>query len=258
MKKIVLFVMVLSVVLLPLRRADAALARGQIFSGSNTTFSSTVTTSPNVTVTAGNLVVCGVEADAVAANGVTVVDNKSNTWARAKSNSLAATFDLEIWYSTLTTGGGSYNVTATDNGGGVDSLIICEEWSGNAVAAFDVAQGATDNSGTNVNLNSAATSATSQANEVVFGVGVTSGTPTYTLGAGYTNLTRVATTFSSLGFESKIVSAAAAQTATLTASVAGSWVMQVSTFKELGGAATIFPRMIMNGPFILRGPMMLR
>lgn len=219
--------------------AFAALSRIQVFSGTNTGFASTVTTS-SVTVTAGDLIVCGAEADVVGANGITVIDSKSNTWARSKSNAIAATMDVETWWSRIATGGSGYTVTATDTGGGVDSLIICEEWSGNAVVPNDVAMGATDNTGVSGALNSGATSVTAQNNEVVFGIGATTGAPNYTLGAGYTNLTRVATTFTSLGFESKTVSATGAQTATLTASVAGSWTMQVATYKELVSTAATF------------------
>lgn len=219
--------------------AHAAITRVQEFSGTDTTFASTVSTSL-VTATAGNLVMCVTESDVVAQNGITVIDSKGNTWTRVRSDAIAATLDLETWYSRITTGGASYKVTASDNGGGVDSSIICEEWSGEAASPVDVNQGATDNTGLSGALNSGATSATSQANEVVIGGGATAGAPTYTVGSGYSNMNRVATTFTSLAFESKIVSATGAQTATLTAGAAGSWGMHVATFKELVPAATSF------------------
>lgn len=206
-----------------------AFSRVQVFSGTNTAFASTVTTS-SVTVTAGNLIIGIAEADTVAANGITFTDSKGNAWSRAKSTSLAATFDLEIWYAIATVGGSGYTVTAADNGGGVDSLIICEEWSGQAASPFDVAAGTTGTVSTA--LDSGATGTTAQANELVIGAGAVSLT-TLSAGAGYSNLNTVATAFTRLGFESKTVSAKGTQNATMTAGANASWVCNVATFKEL-------------------------
>lgn len=202
-------------------------------SGTNTGFASSVPTS-SFTSTVGNMLVAFVEADTVAANGVTVSDNKGNSWARVKSQALAATFDLECWVSVITTGGAGHIVTGTDNGGGVDSLIIVEEWSGEAVSPTDVTAGAT---GTSTAANSGATASIAQANEAVFGATAASGNNTFTVGAGYSNGNKVNTTFSSLHVESKITSSVATQTATATISASVSWVCICCTFKELVSAA---------------------
>lgn len=207
--------------------------RIQVFSGTNTVFGSTVTTS-DVIATPGNLVIAIAEADTVAQNGITIADNKSNTWSRLISTSLASTFDLEIWYSVITTGGSGYHVTATDNGGGVDSLIICEEWAGSMSVPQDQSVGATGVA--NPNANSGASTAITQSNELVIGAVVAGGNDTLTLGAGYSNLTQVNTNFSTLGFESKLVNAIAAQTVTFTINTGVSWVCQVGTFKQLSVA----------------------
>lgn len=225
--------------------AEAAVARVQAFSGTNLAFASSVTTS-SVTVTAGNLIICTAEADVVAQDGITMTDSKGNTWARLVSRARAATFDLEVWYAIATVGGSSYTVTATDNGGGVDSLIICEEWSGTATVSVADQSAAADGTGS-TDLNSGASGVTSQANEIVIGAGVASGDVTMTLGAGYSNLTEVNSSFSTLAFESKVVSAAGAQTATLTSGTLGSWVMAVGTFKEAASAAVTPPRVIIFG-----------
>lgn len=221
----------------------AALARIQAFTGSNTTFSSTVTTS-SVTVTAGNLIVCGAEADVVNANGITMTDSKGNAWTRATSNSASGTFDHEIWYAKATTGGSSYTVTAADNGGGVDSLIICEEWSGQDTGtALDKAAGAQDITGISGALNSGNTAATTVANELLVGSGaVAISADTLTLGSGYSNKTQINTAFSTLGFETKVVSATGAYNATFTAGTVGSWVMQIGTFKEAVAATPYVPQ----------------
>lgn len=205
--------------------------------GKNTSFASSVTLDATITTSAGNLLIAIVEADTVAANGVTVSDNKGNTWSRAISTSLAATFDLEVWYTVITTGGSGHQITATDNGGGVDSILIVEEWSGNTTTPLDVSVGATGV--TSTALNSGASATTAQANELVIGAGVASGAVTLTPGSGYSNLNQANTTFSTLAFESKTVSAVGTQTATMTSSASGSWVCQVVTFKELGGTITV-------------------
>lgn len=212
-----------------------ALTRVGVHTGTNTTFASTVTTA-SWTSTSGNMLIAIAEADVVNANGITVTDSKGNTWNRVVSTALAATFDLEVWVAYNITGGATHTVTATDNGGGVDSLLIVEEWSGAALsAAADKSAAATGT--TSTALNSGASAATTQADEVVIGAGVASGNVTMTAGAGYTNLTKVNTTFSTLAFESKIVSATGAQTATMTSGTAGSWVCQVATFKQAAAAA---------------------
>lgn len=212
-----------------------ALARVGVHTGTNTIFGSSVTTA-SWTSTSGNILVAGIEADVVALNGITVTDNKGNTWNRVISTSLASTFDLEIWVAYNITGGATHTVTATDNGGGVDSLIIVEEWSGAALAAaLDKSAGATGLASTA--LNSGATAATTQADELVVGVGVASGNVTMTAGASYSNLTKINTTFSTLAFETKVVSATGAQTADMTSGTAGSWACEVATFKQLVVAA---------------------
>lgn len=212
-----------------------ALTRVKAFSGRNTTFASSVTTS-SVTVTAGNLIVAVVEADVVAQNGVTVTDSKGNTWNRVLSTAVVDTFDLEIWYSVITTGGAGYTVTATDNGGGVDSLIICEEWSGQDSVPLDRSTSA---NGSSTNLNSGATSATTVNDEVVICGGVISGNTTMTAGAGFSNLTKVNTTFSTLAFESEIVATTGAQTGTITAGATGVWICGVATFKQAAAGVVV-------------------
>lgn len=211
-----------------------ALTRVGVHTGTNTTFASTVTTA-SWTSTAGNMLIAIAEADTVAANGITISGNNSASFTRVISTAVAATFDLEIWVAYNIPGGAGQTVTATDTGGGVDSLIIVEEWSGAATSsAADKSAGAT---GSSTSLNSGATATTSQADEVVIGAGVVSGNVTMTAGAGYSNLTKVSTTFSTLAFESKIVSATGAQTATMTAGASGSWACQVATFKQAAAAA---------------------
>lgn len=222
-----------------------AFNRVQMMGGKNTTFASSVTLDSTITTTAGNLLIAVVEADVVTANGVTVTDNKGNTWSRAISTALAATFDLEVWYTVITTGGSGHQITATDNGGGVDSILIVEEWSGNKSIPYDVSAGATGVVSTA--LNSGASASTAQAKELVIGAGVASGAVTLTPGSGYSNLNQASTDFSTLAFESKLVSSIGTQSATMTSSLSGSWVCQVVTFKESGGTIVAIPTLALLG-----------
>ena len=211
-----------------------ALARVGVHTGTNTTFASTVTTA-SWTSTAGNILIAIAEADTVAANGITFTGNNSTSWTRVISTSLASTFDLEVWVAYNIAGGAGQTVTATDTGGGVDSLIIVEEWSGAALtSAADKSAGATGLASSAAN--SGASAATTQAHEVVIGAVAASGNQTFTPGASYSNWNKVNTTFSSLFFESKIVAATGAQTADATISAGVSWVCQVATFKQAAAA----------------------
>lgn len=220
-----------------------AFSRIQQTSGTNITFASTVTTTAfGSDTTAGNILIAIAEADTVAANGITVTDSKGNSWTRVDSESVASTFDLELWYTVITTGGSSHTVTATDTGGGVDSLLIVEEWSGQSVSPADKNASAQDDSGSSTALDSSATTATAQANELIIGAGVCSGAITLTEGATFSNKTQVNTVFSTLAFESKTVSVIGTYNATFTASAGGSWACIVATFKDVnpgGGKPTV-------------------
>lgn len=206
-----------------------ALTRVGLHTGTNTTFASTATTA-SWTSTSGNILVGVAEADTVAQNGITFSDNKGNVWSRVISTALAGTFDLEVWVSLNITGGSGHTVTAVDNGGGVDSLIMVEEWSGAATAsASDKSAGATGT--VSSAANSGATATTTQADELVIGAVAATGNRTFTPGATYSNGNKINTTFSSLFFESKVVTATGAQTADATISANVSWICQVATFK---------------------------
>lgn len=220
--------------------ATSLWTRIQVTSGSNTSFSSTVTTSAfGSNTTVGNILIAVCEADVTSTNGCTVTDNKGNSWTRILSQAPSTVFDMEMWYTVITSGGSSHTVTMTDTGGGVDSNLIVEEWSGNANTPFDVSASAQDVTGISTAPNSGATASTALTDELVIGGTAVAGAPTLTLGSGYTNLTRVATTFTALGFESKVVSATGAQTATFTAGAAGSWACGVATFKNTSAGVLV-------------------
>lgn len=218
-----------------------ALARVGLHTGTNTAFASTVTCA-SWTATAGNMLVAIAEADTVASNGITITGNNSASFARVISTVTSGNFDLEVWVAYNIAGGAGQTVTAADNGGGVDSLIMVEEWSGAALtSALDQSTG---QSLTGLSsYTSGNTAATSQANELIVGaLAVTAGT-VLTAGAGFTNLNTVTTAFSQLAFETKVVAATGVQAATATSVATSACSISCSTFKEaaaVGGSNSGF------------------
>ena len=215
-----------------------AITRVQKTSAVDTTFASTVSAA-SITPAAGNCLIAVVAADVVPLSGCTVSDSQNNAWTRITTLSAAATFDLEIWAS-LNVVNAATIVRSHDTGGGVDSEIIVEEWSGIATTnAIDQSHSATGESNA---PNSGASPATTQADELVIGAAVGSSPCGYTLGAGYTNLDTTATSYDVLAFESKVVAATGAQTATFSLSASPSWVCSVATLKGIAASTSYVPR----------------
>lgn len=208
-----------------------ALTRVQAASALNTGFASSVAVT--ITPTSGNILLAAIEADTVAANGITVTDNHSNTWTRIRSISVASTFDLEIWWAKATTST-STTVTATDNGGGVDSIICIEEWSGSAVTS------PTDGSNTGSGVGTALADAgytTTNANDLIWCAGVVAlGANDLSAGSGFSNLTQNHTTFSNLGICSKVVSSTGSYAGSLTSSGSASWGAASVAIKQAAAA----------------------
>lgn len=208
-----------------------ALARVQAVSALNTSFASSVAVT--LTPTTGNILLAAIEADAVTANGITVTDSHGNTWTRIKSVAVSGTFDLEIWWAKAGTSTSTV-VTATDNGGGVDSIIIVEEWSG--AATTSPTDGSATGSGTGTTLADVGYT-TTNANDLIWCAGVLSATANdLSAGSGFSNLTQNHTTFSNLGACSKVVSSTGLYSGNLMGSVSASWAEASMAIKQ--GTAT--------------------
>lgn len=202
-----------------------AITRVQGTTGKNTTFaSSVVSTAFGSTVTAGNYLILAWEGDANLVNSAnTPTDNKGgNTWIKASShaNSNSGIFDLEIWYAKVVNGGTGMTVTVTDTGGGVDSTLIVEEWSGiAAVTPLDGHHEADDNSTAGGTFDSGAIT-TTNANDVIWVAACQSiGTATFTAGTNFSNKIQTNTTFTTIGAASRVVAATAAYHGLITSSV---------------------------------------
>jgi hypothetical protein len=230
-----------------------AFSRIQSATGANTTFASSVTSS-GITTTRGNLLIALIEADTVAANGINVTDNKGNYWTRVISEVRASTFDLELWYTVVRYAGSGHTVTATDNGGGVDSIIIVEEWSGSATAdVVDRSEGDNLGGGGSTALNSGNTSTTRHENQLIIAGGVVAiAGVSLSEGAGYSNPTTASTAFSILRMASKVATTNAVEAGTFTAGVASSWACVVGTFKVLPSQITNYAPFIKVGDGIGR------
>lgn len=210
----------------------------QTKTGLNTTFASSVASTAFANaLTNGSIILVAWEGDAVAANGAsTPTDTAGNTYVRVFSKAVAATFDLEIWYALNTHTTASNVVTITDNGGGVDSIIIVEEWSGNVSSS--PTDGSSSNSGSLSPLTAGAFT-TTHSNDLIWVAGVEAvNASDLTAGAGYTNLTQANTAFSNLGICSQ-VGPIASYNGTFTSTVGVSWACGAVAIKDTAGALSV-------------------
>lgn len=216
-----------------------ALAQAQAAkTGLNTIFASSVSSTALASpLTNGSIIMVAWEGDAVAANGAnTPTDTAGNTYVRVLSKAVAATFDLEIWYALNTHTTAANVVTITDTGGGVDSIIIVEEWIGNKSST--PTDGSSSNSGSLSPLTAGAFS-TTHTNDLIWVAGVEAvAASDLTAGAGYSNLTQANTAFSNLGICSQ-VGAAGSYNGTFTSSVGVSWACGAVAIQDSTGGITV-------------------
>ena len=184
-----------------------ALRREQSATGVNTSFASTVTATFSNTLQIGSLIILAWEGDSATATNKanTPTDTAGNTYVRAVSVVSSAVFDLEIWYAINQKAQASNAVTVTDSLAGVDSTLVIEEWTGaDSVTVLDKSSSAT---GSSTALDSG-NMVTLQPDLILWGAGAAAvGSSQLTVGAGYSNLTQTATTFSNIACESQVVAA---------------------------------------------------
>lgn len=190
----------------------------QVAKGANTTFVSTVTATFANPLTPGSVLLLAWEGDTGGSNSAnTPTDTAGHTFTRDISTVRAATFDQEVWHASNSGSQVANAVTVTDTIGGVDSLLIVEEWSG--------IQAVTDLTGTGNGATASTFStsswSTTNANDLIWGAvagAFGAGSPVMVAGAGYTNLSQNFTNFTTLATESKVVAATGSQTVTFTVS----------------------------------------
>ena len=200
-------------------------SRIQSATGLNTTFVSTVSAtfgSPNAS---GNTLMLAVEIDTGAVNSAnTPTDTAGNTYQRILSRSVAATFNLEIWVA-YNCRSGSNTVTVTDSGGGVDSIVVVEEWAG--ISSVQRTDNATSINGSSTSLNSGSIT-TQNTLDVIWCAGVASNaSASLSLGTGFSNLVQNNTGFTNLGCSSLISTTTNAYSGLFTATPSAVWICAV-------------------------------
>jgi hypothetical protein len=204
----------------------------------------------SVTCAAGNTLIVGASVSGLGVtNAITTTDNAGNSWSRvtAASNfSSSGAACLDLWYAPITTGG-TITLTFSFSGSHLFNAWI-REYSGLLTASpLDQAKTA---KGTGLALSSGASSATTQADELVVCLGITDdGSNTYSVGSGFGNLVQQQLVLTGSGgiydtaFEDQIVSATGAQTGTFTASPSSTtWACSIATFKAAAAPAAPPPR----------------
>lgn len=171
------------------------------------------------TFAVGQIVVVAIAYDGGANATTSVTDNATtpNTYTliAAVSGATGGTYQA-IYWSKITTAKASPTVTVNYNSAATNGNLVVQYFNGfTATPTIDQTKLQANASSTTVT--SGASSSTTVAAELVVGIGMyVSTATTFTLGAGYTNLTAQNTTNASVALESKVVAATGAQTATFT------------------------------------------
>lgn len=219
--------------------AFAAITRVQATTGKNTTFASSVSTTAFASpLTNGSIIIVCTEYDGVTTwhAGNTPTDTAGNTYVRAVDNLSSGVFDSNIWYALNTHTTASNVITATDSGGGVDSTIAAEEWTG--IVTSSPIDKTASSTGVSTALSSGNITPVNSG-DLIFGCGAAAISGNHlSLSGSYTNLNQTSTTFSNVGDATQIQSVAAAIAGTLTVSSSVSWNMAVASFIALATAGT--------------------
>jgi hypothetical protein len=192
---------------------------------------STVTVIYAAKQTAGNLnvVVVGWNDSTSAVNSVS--DSLGNTYLLAVGPTAGTALSQSIYYAKSIESGNN-SVTVTFNRAAVNPDVRILEYAGlDPVSPLDVTASAVGNS----NNASSGSATTTLSNELIFGADMVF-TSTPAAGSGFTS--RVITSPDGDIAEDKVVSTTGINSATSTLSSAGPWVMQMVTFKGVGGNTT--------------------
>lgn len=153
--------------------------------------------------TAGNTLIVGVCMDSATASITTISDSATTHNAYTRLGSFASGFGTIFLYmaNNITANAGAvYQVQVTE-GVALDGQIFAQEWSGISTIGMD---GSITNSGTSAATTSSNTLTLADSNDLIFSIiMLQSQTNTYSAGSGYTNLSTVASSFTSGAMESR-------------------------------------------------------
>jgi hypothetical protein len=165
------------------------------------------------TVTAHNNILVGVRLGGTTATATIADGVNAGNYAQDLGPLKDSTNGEQMFiFSKSNCGAGSTTLTITITGGPVTCRWCCEEYNfGGVGCTLDKTQSHLAG-GSNTTIDSTATATTTQANELLFGVGMTALAPTYTAGTGFT----LRHTANRIGVEDQVVSATGAYNATFT------------------------------------------
>lgn len=185
-------------------------------------------------VVAGDAIILGTFNDSNGPVVSGIADDKSNTWTRATGNAWNfSTKNSEIWFA-LNVASGTTTITVTYSGSCSSILAIAEESLVATSSALDkTATGKGSDGGGGTALDSGNTATTTQAVEVLYGLGSKASGVTFTPGTNWTELTDHANAApDSTTLLRRKVGATGAYNATTTASsTTGDWSCLIATFK---------------------------
>lgn len=264
MKKLLIFFVVFFSVVFTAQAATFSLVQTQ--KASETTGTGTYTTSAfGSAITVGNTLVAVVSSDGNVSPEVTnVTDAKGNTFTKSL-NKVSTASEISIWTAPITTGGTGDTVTVTYNAANSNnSGVIIQEWNaGGSTLQLDKSASGT---ATSASLNSGTTAATTNANELVFGSFVWTGTTAATttaFGGGYSNGTSTLVANANLLIESKEVAATGTQVATATISASRAYAGVIATYfvsssVPVAGPANTSTILVVKGPLVVKGAFIIK
>jgi hypothetical protein len=161
----------------------------------------------------------------------TVADNNSNTFTRLKTININSTAQLDVWTATVGTGRSGHTVTA-GNLTNTTAALIVEEWAGYS-GAVDASATASDATSLSATVSVSPTGTPVNANEAVFfATAASTASAAFTTASGYSNLNQLNSNPSTLGLQSKTISAVATQSASNTFSPASDWLGIIVTLQQ--------------------------
>jgi hypothetical protein len=172
------------------------------------------------------------------ADTITISDNKSNTWAMDKTQSLTSHRQAVIWRASNVASGATTITVQANSGQFPDSAYICDEFSGLQSSPLDQTTGANTSSGTTYSAGSVTTTV---ADELLIGAIVTeNSTPSLTGDAAWqTILTQAAgDIYTAISRQYRIVSSTGTYSWTVTNSTPYFAAQAVATYKGVAAAVT--------------------
>lgn len=211
---------------------SASVALKQQSTGKNTGFASSVATAAfGSPLTNTSLILVCWEGDGVAtwSTGNTPTDTAGNTYVLVTNTLSSGVFNSEMWYAENTHTTASDVITVGDKGGGIDSTVTAEEWTGLATSnPLDQVASTTGSS----NRLSSGNITTTTADDMVFGCGAEATNGNHLFPQNYfAGFNQTSTTFTNIGSASAVLTQTMTLPATLQSTTTASWNMAVASFK---------------------------